>query len=103
MSVNVKIPTPLRSLTAGQAVVPVEATTVEEAFTKLNDEFAGLGERIFDESGQVRRFINVYVNEDNIKDKSSLATEIGPGDTISILPSIAGGCQSPSSPGLSTS
>ena len=92
MSVNVKIPTPLRTLTAGKSVVPVEAATVEEALTKLNDEFAGLGERIFDESGQIRRFINVYVNEDNIKDKKNLATEIGPGDTISILPSIAGGC-----------
>ncbi len=92
MSVNVKIPTPLRTLTAGKAVVSVEAATVEEALTKLNDEFAGLGERIFDGSGQIRRFINVYVNEDNIKDKNDLATEIGPGDTISILPSIAGGC-----------
>ena len=91
MSVNVRIPTPLRSLTAGKAEVPVEAATVEEAFRKLNEEFAGLGDRIFDENGQVRRFINVYVNEDNIKDKKHLATEISPGDTISILPSIAGG------------
>lgn len=92
MSVNVKIPTPLRTLTAGNSVVAVEAATVEEALTKLNSQFAGLGEKIFDDSGQIRRFINVYVNEDNIKDKDSLATEIGPGDTISILPSIAGGC-----------
>ena len=91
MSVNVKIPTPLRTLTAGKAEVPVEAATVQEALTKLNGEFDGLGEKIFDENGQIRRFINVYVNEDNIKDKNDLATEIGPGDTISILPSIAGG------------
>ncbi len=91
MSVNVKIPTPLRTLTSGKAEVKVEATTVEEALTKLNDEYAGLGDRIVDENGKVRRFINVYVNEDNIKDRNDLATEIASGDTISILPSIAGG------------
>jgi molybdopterin converting factor small subunit len=91
MSVNVRIPTPLRGLTEGKAEVGVEASTVEEALRKLNDEFAGLGDRIFDEKGNVRRFINVYVNEDNIKDKNDLATEIASGDTISILPSIAGG------------
>jgi molybdopterin synthase sulfur carrier subunit len=92
MSVNVRIPTPLRTLTAGKGEVSVDATTVEEAFKKLDAEFIGLGERIFDESGQVRRFINVFVNEDNIKDKQNLATAIRSGDTISILPSIAGGC-----------
>jgi molybdopterin synthase sulfur carrier subunit len=91
MSVNVKIPTPLRSLTAGQREIAVEAATVEEAFRKLGDEYSGLGDRIFDENGQVRRFINVFVNEDNIKDKDDMATPVKSGDTISILPSIAGG------------
>jgi molybdopterin synthase sulfur carrier subunit len=91
MSVNVKIPTPLRTLTSGKGEVFVEAATVEEAFQKLNAEYSGLGERIFDENGQIRRFINVFVNEDNIKDKDDLATAIQSGDTISILPSIAGG------------
>ncbi len=68
-------------------------TTVTDAFCRdhLNDEYAGLGDRIVDENGKVRRFINVYVNEDNIKDRNDLATEIASGDTISILPSIAGG------------
>ena len=91
MSVNVKIPTPLRTLTSGQAEVTVDAATVEEALQKLNDQFGGLGDKIFDGQGQVRRFINVYVNEDNIRDKNDLATEVRAGDTISILPSIAGG------------
>ena len=91
MSVNVKIPTPLRTLTSGKGEVSVEASTVEEAFQKLNEEFSGLGDRIFDETGEIRRFINVFVNEDNIKDKENLATTIQSGDTISILPSIAGG------------
>ena len=91
MSVNVKIPTPLRTLTSGKGEVSVDASTVGEAFQKLNEEYSGLGERIFDESGDIRRFINVFVNEDNIKDKENLATTIQSGDTISILPSIAGG------------
>ena len=91
MSVNVKIPTPLRSLTACRGEVAVEAATVEEALRKLDAEFSGLAERIFDENGEVRRFINVFVNEDNIKDRDHLATAIRTGDTISILPSIAGG------------
>ena len=91
MSVNVKIPTPLRTLTAGQGEVSVEASTVEEAFQKLNEQYSGLGDRIFDETGEIRRFINIFVNQDNIKDKENMATTIQPGDTISILPSIAGG------------
>jgi molybdopterin synthase sulfur carrier subunit len=92
MSVNVKIPSPLRTLTSGKGELTVEASTVEEAFQKLNEEFSGLGDRIFDETGQVRRFINVFVNQDNIRDKENMATPIKAGDTISILPSIAGGC-----------
>jgi molybdopterin converting factor small subunit len=91
MSVNVKIPTPLRTLTSGQAEIAVDAATVAEALQKLNQEFGGLGDKIFDDEGQIRRFINVYVNEDNIRDRNNLATEVRPGDTISILPSIAGG------------
>ena len=91
MSVTVKIPTPLRTLTDGQAEVTVEAATVEEALYKLRAEFGGFGEKVLDEDGRLRRFINIFVNEDNIKDRDDLATPIQPGDTISILPSIAGG------------
>ena len=91
MSVSVKIPTPLRTLTDGQAEVTVEAATVEEALYKLRAEFGGFGEKVLDEDGRLRRFINIFVNEDNIKDRDDLATPIQPGDTISILPSIAGG------------
>jgi len=91
MSVNVKIPTPLRPLTGGLAEVPVEAGTVGEALEKLNGEFTGFGDRIFDDKGEVRRFINVFVNQDNIRDRNNLGTPLRAGDTISILPSIAGG------------
>ena len=91
MAVSVKIPTPLRTMTSGQAEVAVEAGTVAEALNQLTAQFDGLKDRLLDESGEVRRFVNVYVNEDNIKDRENLATPIKDGDTISILPSIAGG------------
>ena len=90
-SVTVKIPTPLRPLTAGQSEVKIEGATVGEVLQKMDSQFKGFGERILDNGQTVRRFINVYVNEDNIKDKKELDTEVKNGDTISILPSIAGG------------
>jgi sulfur-carrier protein len=91
MSVTVKIPTPLRPLTAGQSEVKIEGATVGEVLQKMDSQFKGFGDRILDNGTAVKRFINVYVNEDNIKDKKELATEVKNGDTISILPSIAGG------------
>ncbi len=90
-SVTVKIPTPLRPVTAGQAEVKVEGATVGEILQKLNSQYQGFGDRVLDEGKTVRRFINVFVNEDNIRDKKELDTEVKNGDTISILPSIAGG------------
>ena len=90
-SVTVKIPTPLRPLTAGQSEVKVEGATVGEVLQKMDSQFKGFGDRILDEGKAVKRFINVYVNEDNIKDKNELDTVVKNGDTISILPSIAGG------------
>ena len=91
-SVTVKIPTPLRPLTSGQAEVKVEgAATVGEILRKLDAQFRGFGDRILDEGKNVKRFVNVFVNEDNIRDKEDLDTEVKAGDTISILPSIAGG------------
>jgi len=90
-SVTVKIPTPLRPLTSGQAEVKVEGATVGEILRKLDAQFRGFGDRILDEGKNVKRFVNVFVNEDNIRDKEDLDTEVKAGDTISILPSIAGG------------
>ena len=90
-SVTVKIPTPLRPLTAGQSEVKIEGATVGEVLQKMDVQFKGFGDRIMDNGKSVRRFINVFVNEDNIRDKKELDTEVKTGDTISILPSIAGG------------
>jgi MoaD family protein len=91
-SVTVKIPTPLRPITAGQSEVKIEGATVREALSKLDSQFKGFADRVLDDGKSVKRFINVYVNEDNIRDKKELETELKNGDTISILPSIAGGC-----------
>ena len=90
-SVTVKIPTPLRPVTAGLAEVKVEGSNVGEILQKLNAQYKGFGDRVLDEGKTVKRFINVFVNEDNIRDKKELDTEVKNGDTISILPSIAGG------------
>ena len=100
-SVTVKIPAPLRPLTSGQSELKVEGATVGEVLKKVDAQFKGFGERVLENGTNVRRFINVFVNEDNIRDKNELDTEVKPGDTISILPSIAGG--SPSSAGRSPS
>jgi molybdopterin synthase sulfur carrier subunit len=90
-NVTVKIPTPLRPTTGGQSEVKIEGATVGEILHKLDAQFKGFGERVLDDGKNVKRFINVFVNEDNIRDKKDLETEVKNGDTISILPSIAGG------------
>ena len=91
-NVTVKIPTPLRPITGGQSEVKIEGATVGEILRKMDAQFKGFAERVLDDGRNVKRFINVFVNEDNIRDKKDLDTELKNGDTISILPSIAGGC-----------
>jgi molybdopterin synthase sulfur carrier subunit len=90
-TVTVKIPTPLRPITGGQSEVKLEGATVGEILRKLDSQYKGFGERVLDEGKSVKRFINVFINEDNIRDKKDLDTEVKNGDTLSILPSIAGG------------
>jgi MoaD family protein len=90
-NVTVKIPTPLRPMTDGRAEVKIEGATVGEVLRKMDSQFKGFGARVLDDGKNVKRFINVFVNEDNIRDKKELDTEVKNGDTISILPSIAGG------------
>ena len=91
MAKKVRIPTPLRKLTNNEEVVEVKAETIGDAIVELQSRFPGIKERLVDENGEVRRFVNVYVNEDNIRDRKNMETELKAGDTISILPSIAGG------------
>jgi molybdopterin synthase sulfur carrier subunit len=91
MSVLVRIPTPLRALTDGRGEFQVEATNVREAFGRLDQQFAGLLERLCEEDGTVRYFLNVYVNEEDIRFKQGLRTPLKAGDEVSIVPAMAGG------------
>ncbi|MSU33445.1 MAG: MoaD/ThiS family protein [Pedosphaera sp.] len=91
MSVKVRIPTPLRKLTHDLNLVEVSPGTVAGAITELQAQFPGIAERLIDEAGEVRRFVNVYVNEEDIRFLDNQATPIKDGDEISIIPAIAGG------------
>ena len=91
MPVNARIPTPLRKLTNEQELVQVEAKTSSEAITELQGRFPGIQERLVDEKGEVRRFVNVYVNEEDIRFLQNQDTALKDGDEISIIPAIAGG------------
>ncbi|GJQ60003.1 MAG: MoaD/ThiS family protein [Candidatus Scalindua sp. AMX11] len=91
MAVNVRIPTPLRSLTNGSDEVSVEGSTIKEVVDNLESSYQGIKERICDENGQIRKFINFYVNEEDIRFLNNQETAVKDGDQISIVPAIAGG------------
>ena len=91
MPAKVRIPTPLRKLTHNEELVEVKAGTITSAFAELESRFPGIQERLLDEAGAVRRFVNVYVNEEDIRFLSNQSTPIKDGDEISIIPAIAGG------------
>lgn len=94
MAVKVRIPTPLRKLTNDAELVEVEASTIGGAIDALQAQFPGIQERLMDESGEVRRFVNVYVNEEDIRFLQNRETPLKDGDEVSIIPAIAGGVRS---------
>ncbi len=91
MTVRVRVPTPLRKLTNGADEVGAQGNTVRALVEDLERSFPGIKERICDENGKVRRFVNVYVNGDDIRFLQNLETSLKDGDNISIVPAIAGG------------
>jgi len=91
MPIKVRIPTPLRKLTNNEEVVEVHAATVGGAIAELQKRFPGIQERLLDEAGAVRRFVNVYVNEEDIRFLQNQQTARKEGDEMSIIPAIAGG------------
>jgi molybdopterin synthase sulfur carrier subunit len=91
MSVMVRIPTPLRRVTNGQDKVNVEGSTLGEVVGSLDNEFPGIRERLCDEQGELRNFVNVYVNGEDIRFLQGLSTATNDGDEISIVPAVAGG------------
>ncbi len=91
MSSKVRIPTPLRKLTNEAELVEVKSGTVGTVIAELQAKFPGIQERLIDEAGQVRRFVNIYVNEEDIRFLQNNATPVKDGDEVSIIPAIAGG------------
>ena len=91
MSVTVRIPTPLRKLTNEQDVVVSDGGTLLACIDGLDAEYPGLKERIFDETGELRRFVNVYVNGEDVRFQQGVKTELKAGDEVSIVPAVAGG------------
>ena len=91
MATKVRIPTPLRKLTNNEEVVEVNAKNISEAIAELQSRYPGIQERLVDEKGEVRRFVNVYVNEEDIRFLKNKQTPLKDGDEISIIPAIAGG------------
>ncbi len=88
---TVRIPTPLRKLTAEQEVVPAKGETIGDVLKNLDETYPGIGERIYDEQGTVRRFVNVFLNDEDIRFLQENATPVKDTDEISIVPAIAGG------------
>ena len=91
----IRIPTPLRNLTGNEAEVTVNAPTVGEAIEQLEQAHSGIKARICDEQGNVRRFVNVFVNDEDIRFLDNLNTPLKDGDSLSIVPAIAGGLGEP--------
>jgi sulfur-carrier protein len=91
MSVTVRVPTTLRTLTGGQAEVVVEGATVGDVLAALEAEHPGFAERILDDDGGLRRFVNIFVADDDVRFLEAMATPVPDGETVSIIPAVAGG------------
>lgn len=91
MSVNVKLPTILRKHAGGQARVEADGATLRELLKDLESRYPGITKNVLTEDGALHRFVNVYVNDEDVRYLGSLETPVAEGDTISILPAVAGG------------
>lgn len=91
MAIKVRIPTPLRKLTNGSDEVAAEGRNISEIIENLESNYPGLKERICETDGKLRRFVNIYLNDEDIRFKKNLDTELKENDELSIIPAIAGG------------
>ena len=91
MTIKVRIPTPLMKLTDNQSEVSAEGKTISDVINNLENQFNGIKDRICEENGSPRRFINIYINEEDIRFLEGEMTAVKEGDEISIIPAIAGG------------
>ena len=91
MTIPVRIPTPLRKLTLNQEVVEADGATIRELIESLERTYPGLKDRICDEQDQIRRFVNVFLNDEDVRFLNESETQVKLGDEVSIVPAIAGG------------
>ena len=92
MPITVRIPQPLRSLTGNLSTVTGDGATLEACLAHMEAAYPGIKVRVMDESGQLRRFVNIYVNGDDVRFIDGLGTPLKDGDEVSIVPAVAGGC-----------
>jgi molybdopterin synthase sulfur carrier subunit len=91
VSTSISIPTPLRAYAGGERQVAVEGRTVADALGDLTARYAQLRRHLYSDNGELRRFVNVYLNDANVRDLDGIGTPLGDGDRLTIVPSIAGG------------
>lgn len=91
MSATVRIPTTLRPMTGGKSEVEVEGSTVGEVLKALDAAHPGFADRLLDDEGNLRKFVNVFVADDDVRFMDGLATEVPDGETVAIIPAVAGG------------
>jgi MoaD family protein len=91
MSITVRVPAVLRRLTGGRDELEAEGTTVAEVFDRVGSEYGGFREKVLTDSGELRPFLNVFVNGEDVRFASDLRTSVKEGDEVSIVPSVAGG------------
>ena len=91
MSVTVRIPTQLRTLTGGSGELSLEGSTVGEVLKALDAAHPGMADRLFDDAGGLRRFVNVFLDDEDVRFLQGLDTALRPGQTVSIVPAVAGG------------
>ncbi|GIW05760.1 MAG: hypothetical protein KatS3mg060_0565 [Dehalococcoidia bacterium] len=91
MAVLVRVPGPLESVTGGKRVIEADGATVSEVLERLGEDYPGLRERVVAENGEIHRFVNVYLNDEDIRFIGGIETPVKDGDTLAILPALAGG------------
>jgi sulfur-carrier protein len=91
MSATVRIPTILRTYTGGQAEVPADGGTLADVIESLEKNHPGISARVLDDTGKLRRFVNIYVNDDDVRFSEGLLTPVADGASVSIIPAVAGG------------
>ena len=93
MSVAIRLPTVLRSAASGQSVVNVEGSTIGEVLQTLQQTYPAMSGQVLTHEGSLHRFVNVYVNDDDVRYLDKLNTRVASDDVVSILPAVAGGCR----------